>query len=99
MGPSAAPSKAQTPSKRSALCPPATPGRAPMGQGAVPKTLCTGGNEKDLVGVADDLEAARREKAEALRHARAHRRASERINVEYQHLVAVVEQVLTLHTS
>jgi len=84
--------RAQTPRKSSAGHPATTPGRQP------PRTPNRGDRDRDpLSALADDRpEAARRERAEALRHARAHRRASERAAVEYQHLASVVEQVLAL---
>eukprot|EP00927_Polykrikos_kofoidii_P072665 TRINITY_DN68765_c0_g1_i1.p1 TRINITY_DN68765_c0_g1~~TRINITY_DN68765_c0_g1_i1.p1 ORF type:complete len:1201 (+),score=280.63 TRINITY_DN68765_c0_g1_i1:85-3687(+) len=47
-----------------------------------------------LVSADDRPEAFRRDRLEALRHARSHRRASERAVTEYQHLAVLVEQIL-----
>lgn len=75
-----------------------TPGRpsASVTQPMTPKRGDAYERERDpLAAYADERpEALRRERAEAVRHAKAHRRASERAALEYQHLHAVVEQVL-----
>jgi len=83
------PGRCQTPRKPVAT----TPGRQAL------QTPRKGEPQRDpLFALAEDRpEAARRERAEAVRHARAHRRASERAAVEYQHLASIVEQVLALH--
>jgi len=80
--------RCQTPRKSSV----ATPGRQPA------RTPGRGDRDPLAALVDERPEAQRRERAEALRLQRAHRRAGERAAVEYQHLAVMVEQVLALQS-
>lgn len=90
--------RSRTPGRKPAIQEPRTPGRSAVPLPRTPSKKLIDSRADILAGIEDDRpEALRHDRQEIVRHARAHRRASERASTEYLHLATLVEQVLLLH--